>query len=108
MQPDSLIVLRIFLLVHDRGLLDPFELGRALIAWNYRLSQEEVFLLEYIADGLTNNEIAEKLAVAEEKTVKSRIQRLYSKLQVTGRVQAAVIAAQYGLVAGKATLPRAE
>jgi DNA-binding NarL/FixJ family response regulator len=108
MWSDSLIALRILLLLDDRRFMDSRELGRALIAWKHSLSHDEVFLLEYIADGLTNDEIAGKLDVAEEKTVKGRIQRLYSKLHVTGRVQAAVVATQYGLVAAKATRPQAE
>jgi DNA-binding NarL/FixJ family response regulator len=94
-------------MLHDHGFSDPQKLGRALIAWNHQLSQDEVRLLELIAQGLTQGQIAAKLAIVREKTVKSRIRRLYLKLGVAGQVEAAVIAALHRLVPAKGAQPRA-
>jgi DNA-binding NarL/FixJ family response regulator len=48
------------------GFLDLRELGRAKAAWDYDLSRHEIQILELIADGLDNNQIAEQTGVAEE------------------------------------------
>jgi DNA-binding NarL/FixJ family response regulator len=97
----------IFLLVH-LGFQDPREIGKALIAWKYGLTRDEVSLLQYIAEGLTNDKIAAASGARELKTVKSRIQRLYNKLGVKGRVQATVVAVQSGLIQAKVPPPPAE
>jgi DNA-binding NarL/FixJ family response regulator len=80
---------------------DSLELGKALIAWRYGLSREEVVLLTYIGEGLTNEQIAEQMASADETTIKSRITRLYIKLGATGRIGATVMAVQFGLIRPK-------
>lgn len=51
------------------------------------LTLREQEVLELIADGLSNKAIAQRLALAEG-TVKLHLHRIYSKLQVNGRVQA--------------------
>ncbi len=51
------------------------------------LTAREAEILEMIADGRSNAEIARALVV-EEKTVKNHITRLYSKLNVSSRYQA--------------------
>lgn len=51
------------------------------------LSQRELEVLSYIAAGLQNREIADKLVVSLN-TVKTHINNIYSKLGVTNRVQA--------------------
>ncbi len=51
------------------------------------LSDRELEVLRLIADGLTNNEIAEQLTVAVS-TVKTHINNLYRKLDVTSRTRA--------------------
>ena len=88
--------LQVLLVPQGIGIDDPKEFGRAIAAWIYRLSHEEVILLEYIAQGLTNSEIAEQLGVLEENTVKKRIKAVFNKLGVNNRVQAAQIPAVYG------------
>jgi DNA-binding NarL/FixJ family response regulator len=40
---------------------NPADIGRALIQRDFRLSEDELRLLEYVAFGLTNGEIAELL-----------------------------------------------
>jgi DNA-binding NarL/FixJ family response regulator len=87
---------------------DPLELGKALIAWRYGLNREEVVLLGYIAGGFKSKQLLEKLGVAEEKTIRSRIKRLYMKLKVDSRVDATVIAVQFGMVAPKVAGPAPE
>ena len=51
------------------------------------LTSREAEILELIADGRSNAEIAEMLVV-EEKTVKNHITRLYSKLDINSRYEA--------------------
>ncbi|MNG35377.1 Transcriptional regulatory protein DegU [compost metagenome] len=51
------------------------------------LTLREQEVLQLIADGLSNKAIAERLVLAEG-TVKLHLHRIYSKLQVNGRVQA--------------------
>jgi DNA-binding NarL/FixJ family response regulator len=51
------------------------------------LTTREIEILDLIAEGKSNAEIAEALAV-EEKTVKNHITRLYSKLNISSRYEA--------------------
>lgn len=88
--------LQVLLVPQGIGFDDPKEFGRAIAAWTYGLSRQEVTLLEHIARGLTNGEIAEQLGVAEENTVKNRIKAVFKKLGVDNRVQAAQIPTYYG------------
>ena len=89
--------LRTILIPESLGFDDPLELGRALIAWKYELSRNEVLLLESVSAGLTNAQIAERMEVAEENTVKRRLKVLFRKLGVRHRAQAASIAARFGI-----------
>jgi DNA-binding NarL/FixJ family response regulator len=58
-----------------------------------RLSPQERRILDLIADGLTNREIAEKLFLAE-KTVKNYVSNLLAKLEMSRRSEAAAYAAR--------------
>ncbi|MER7540638.1 response regulator transcription factor [Streptomyces sp. NPDC097704] len=58
-----------------------------------QLTDREREILALIGEGLTNREIGLRLFLAE-KTVKNHISRMLTKLGVTRRVQAAVIATQ--------------
>ena len=60
------------------------------------LSPREKELLDYIARGLANAEIAEKTGIAE-KTVRNHITTIFSKLAVEHRAQAIVVARKAGL-----------
>lgn len=57
------------------------------------LSAREAEILQHIARGATNKEIARSLAIAET-TVKIHVQHILRKLNLTSRVQAAVYAAE--------------
>jgi DNA-binding NarL/FixJ family response regulator len=58
-----------------------------------QLTEQELTLLGFIAEGLTNKEIGERMFLAE-KTVKNYVSTILSKLGVERRTQAAVIAAK--------------
>jgi DNA-binding NarL/FixJ family response regulator len=58
-----------------------------------QLSEREVRILELIADGLTNREIADRVFLAE-KTVKNYISRLLAKLGLRNRNEAAAYMAR--------------
>lgn len=62
-----------------------------------QLSPREIEILRCLARGSSNKEIGRDLGIAEA-TVKIHVQHLLRKLDVTSRVQAAVIAAEHDLV----------
>ncbi|HET6764762.1 MAG TPA: response regulator transcription factor [Longimicrobiaceae bacterium] len=63
-----------------------------------RITPRELEILEQIAAGLSNRQIAEKVFVSEN-TVKTHASRLFEKLGASRRTQAVQIAKERGLIA---------
>ncbi len=61
------------------------------------LTPREVDVLRCLARGMSNREIAESLIVAES-TIKGYVSTILSKLHISDRTQAALLAVRYGLV----------
>lgn len=61
------------------------------------LTPRELEVLELLAQGLSNNEIAEKLFVSAQ-TIKTHVRHIMEKMAVSDRTQAAVRAIKKGLV----------
>jgi two-component system, NarL family, response regulator LiaR len=60
------------------------------------LSGRETEIVRLIAQGLSNRDIGERLLLSE-KTVKNHISRIFDKLHITARTQAAVYAIRTGI-----------
>jgi len=69
---------------------------RAGVPSQDELSIREGEIIRLIAFGLSNKEIGAQLVLAE-KTVKNHITRIFSKIQVTARTQAAIYAIRNGM-----------
>ena len=67
----------------------------------FNLSPREYEVLEVIAEGRTNREIAERLFISE-RTVAVHVRNILAKLGVSGRVEATSVAIRLGLVPGVA------
>ena len=61
------------------------------------LTRRELDVLKLIAQGLYNKEIADELSISE-KTVKNHVSRLFKKINVSDRTQAAVYAIKNNIV----------
>ena len=61
------------------------------------ITRRELEILELIARGLSNREIAEKLFVSEN-TVKTHSSRLFDKLSAKRRTQAVQLGKEFGLI----------
>jgi DNA-binding NarL/FixJ family response regulator len=62
-----------------------------------KLTEREIDVLRLLAKGLSNKEIATQLSITE-KTVKTHVSNILSKLNVPSRTQAALYAVRVGLV----------
>lgn len=65
-----------------------------------QLTEREIEVLNWVADGRANKEIAQKLAISE-RTVKNHISNIFQKLHVNDRTQAVVVALQEQLIGSR-------
>lgn len=63
----------------------------------YDLSNREISVLQLVAEGKTNKEIARDLRISE-KTVKNHTRSIFHKLNVSDRTEAAIQAVKEGLI----------
>ncbi len=63
----------------------------------YGLSARELEVLRFVAAGLKNQEIAERLVISPH-TVDRHLENIFSKMSVTGRTQAVLAAVGQGLI----------
>ena len=61
------------------------------------LTAREVSVLELVAKGLSNKEIAATLSLAED-TVKNHLKHVFAKLEVSDRTEAVLLAVQRGII----------
>ncbi len=64
---------------------------------NFGLTQQELHILYYMVNGLTNQDIATKLYISLN-TVKTHIAHIFSKLKVSNRTEASIFALGNGLI----------
>ncbi|HSL30283.1 MAG TPA: response regulator transcription factor [Anaerolineales bacterium] len=60
------------------------------------LTEREMEILKHVAQGMTNDEIAEQLVVSE-RTVRTHVSNILAKLQLANRTQAALYALKEGI-----------
>jgi two-component system, NarL family, response regulator LiaR len=68
------------------------------------LTARELAVLRLVAQGLSNQEIADDLAVSEP-TVRAHVSRILGKLHLSSRTQAALYAVREGLASSSDTSP---
>jgi DNA-binding NarL/FixJ family response regulator len=69
----------------------------ALHAAGESLSEREMAILQQVADGMANKEIARALGISDD-TVKSHLKSIYSKLAVDDRTHAVTVARRRGII----------
>jgi DNA-binding NarL/FixJ family response regulator len=57
--------------------------------WQLKLSRREAEILDCVREGLSNKQIGRKLGISPT-TVKTHLERIFDKLQVRTRLQAAM------------------
>jgi DNA-binding CsgD family transcriptional regulator len=67
------------------------------IAFLSQLSSQEIEILNYIAQGYLNKQIASELDISES-TVKTHVTSILNKLNANDRTEAAVVAIKHGLI----------
>ena len=62
------------------------------------LSKRELNVLDHVADGLSNKQVARRLGISE-RTVRNHLTRIFDKLGVVTRTEAVVSAVRAGILA---------
>jgi two-component system, NarL family, response regulator len=85
--------------IHSEQKYVPPEVGAKLVQRmsNPELSERELDVLRLMAQGMSNLDIGTALSVGES-TVKSHVNRILSKLGVSDRTQAVIVAIKHGIV----------
>jgi two-component system NarL family response regulator len=85
--------------VHAGGRPVPPEIARKLAdrVSQSNLTAREIEVLDLVAKGFRNKEIASSLSISEE-TVQNHMKHILSKLKVNDRTRAAVVALQRGII----------
>jgi two-component system, NarL family, response regulator len=96
-EPDEL--LNAIRTVHRGQKYIPPDVGAKLVQRlsNPELSERELAVLRSMAQGMSNAEIASALSIGEG-TVKSHVNRILNKLDVSDRTQAVIVAVKRGIV----------
>ncbi|MGH2412799.1 MAG: response regulator [Microcystaceae cyanobacterium] len=96
-EPDEL--LNAIRTVHRGQKYIPPDVGAKLVQRlsNPELSERELEVLRSLAQGMSNAEIADALSIGEG-TVKSHVNRILNKLDVSDRTQAVIVAVKRGIV----------
>lgn len=99
--------------VHEGGMLIEPELTKVIVNEFRRLSdaasanhpdalsEKEIEIIRLVGAGMTNKEIAEKLAYTD-KTVKNYLSIIFHKLGIRDRTQAAIFALRHGILSEEA------
>jgi DNA-binding CsgD family transcriptional regulator len=82
-----------------RQIAERFETAAGPAAGAFGLSPREKEVLDVLSEGRTNREIAERLFISE-RTVAVHVRKILSKLEVSGRTEAAGVAIRLGMVPG--------
>lgn len=92
-------LVRIIREVHSGGGPIPPDVGRKFAdrAARPSLTARELEVLQLIADGLRNKEIADRLAISEQ-TVQSHVKNILAKLSVSDRTKAVTVALRRGII----------
>ena len=69
------------------------------VAHTFGLTPRQLVIVAHVVAGLSNKEMAQKLAISED-TVKHHLTAVYDKLGVSSRLELALFATHYGLIAG--------
>jgi len=72
--------------------------SKETVAFLAQLTSKEIEILNYIAQGYFNKQIAYELSISES-TIKTHVTAILSKLNANDRTEAAVIAIKHGLIA---------
>jgi DNA-binding NarL/FixJ family response regulator len=92
-------LLEVIRMVHGGGLYQPATVRAKVTARRQRipLSPRELAVLQLIAKGLANKEIADRLSLSE-MTVKTHVRHLLTKLEVPDRTGAVLVGVERGLI----------
>ena len=90
----------VFQSIHHGSVKEPESMEPSLMANSYELNQQELKVLKYLAQGLSNKAISERMFLSLG-TVKNYISNIYSKLNVKNRSSAIMKAIEESIIKEK-------